>query len=58
MVFEDVYDTVAGLDELDIRELGPDTFPYSFYSDYLNTPEVLQALTIPATTTSSSNRSD
>lgn len=28
----------------DIRELSPDPFPYSFYSDYLNTPAVQEAL--------------
>ena len=31
-------------DEYDIRELSPDPFPYSFYPDYLNTPEVQAAI--------------
>lgn len=31
-------------DVYDIRELNPDPFPYNFYSQYLNTPEVQQAI--------------
>jgi hypothetical protein len=31
-------------DEYDIRELQPDPFPYSFYIQYLNTPEVQKAI--------------
>lgn len=31
-------------DEYDVRELQPDPFPYSFYVDYLNTPEVQKAI--------------
>jgi len=31
-------------DEYDFRELTPDPFPYNFYSNYLNTPKVQQAI--------------
>lgn len=41
---EAVLDDVANRDEYDIRELQPDPFPYEFYVDYLNTPEVLAAI--------------
>lgn len=41
---ESVYDTYLGRDEYDMRELTPDPFPYSFYVDYLNTPEVQAAI--------------
>lgn len=41
---EAVLDDVANRDEYDIRELQPDPFPYEFYVDYLNTPEVLSAI--------------
>ncbi|KAI1261947.1 alpha/beta-hydrolase [Xylariaceae sp. FL1019] len=41
---ESVYDDVLGRDEYDMRELTPDPFPYSFYLDYLNTPEVQAAI--------------
>lgn len=34
----------ANRDEYDFRELTPDPFPYNFYSDYLNTPKVQQAI--------------
>lgn len=34
----------VGRDEYDIRELYPDPFPYEFYVDYLNTPEVQSAI--------------
>lgn len=33
-----------GRDEYDIRELTPDPFPYSFYSKYLNSPKLQQAI--------------
>jgi carboxypeptidase C (cathepsin A) len=41
---ENVYDNVLGRDEYDSRELTPDPFPYAFYVDYLNTPEVQKAI--------------
>ncbi|KAK9415167.1 putative Carboxypeptidase S1 [Seiridium unicorne] len=41
---EDPYDVYSGRDEYDMRELTPDPFPYSFYVDYLNTPEVQAAI--------------
>ncbi|KAI0133877.1 carboxypeptidase S1 [Xylariales sp. AK1849] len=41
---EDMFDTYSGRDEYDMRELTPDPFPYSFYVDYLNTPEVQAAI--------------
>lgn len=41
---EAIYDTYAGRDEYDVRELTPDPFPYEYYVDYLNTPEVLTAI--------------
>ncbi|RFU31025.1 hypothetical protein B7463_g5314, partial [Scytalidium lignicola] len=41
---EFIYDQFAGRDEYDMRELTPDPFPYEFYVDYLNTPEVLAAI--------------
>ncbi|KAI2616643.1 carboxypeptidase S1 [Hypomontagnella submonticulosa] len=41
---EFVYDFVLGRDEYDMRELVPDPFPYSFYTDYLNTPELQAAI--------------
>jgi carboxypeptidase D len=37
-------DDIAGRSEYDIRELAPDPFPYNFYLDYLNTPEVQRAI--------------
>lgn len=40
---EYVLDFYAGRDEYDIRELSS-VFPYSFYEDYLNTPEVQKAI--------------
>ncbi|KAI5863341.1 alpha/beta-hydrolase [Durotheca rogersii] len=39
-----IYDTVLGRSEYDVRELVPDPFPYSFYTDYLNTAEVQAAI--------------
>lgn len=41
---ESLYDIYLGRDEYDMRELTPDPFPYEFYVDYLNTPEVQQAI--------------
>lgn len=41
---ESVLDNVAFRDEDDIRELTPDPFPYAFYADYLNKPEVQSAI--------------
>ncbi|KAI1847579.1 hypothetical protein JX266_006431 [Neoarthrinium moseri] len=38
------FDVYSGRDEYDMRELTPDPFPYSFYVDYLNTPEVQAAI--------------
>ena len=37
-------DRYANRDEYDIRELSPDPFPYEFYVDYLNSPQVQQAI--------------
>lgn len=41
---ESLYDIYTGRDEYDMRELTPDPFPYSFYVEYLNTPEVQTAI--------------
>jgi len=41
---EDIFDTVTGRDEYDIRELQPDPFPPTFFVEYLNQPNVQQAL--------------
>ncbi|KAI1101998.1 carboxypeptidase S1 [Jackrogersella minutella] len=41
---ESVYDNVLGRDEYDMRELTPDPFPYGFYTDYLNSPELQSAI--------------
>ncbi|KUL88856.1 hypothetical protein ZTR_03570 [Talaromyces verruculosus] len=41
---ENIYDIYLGRDEYDFRELTPDPFPYEFYVDYLNTPEVQAAI--------------
>ena len=41
---EYLLDSYANRDEYDIRELQPDPFPPTFYVDYLNTPEVQQAI--------------
>ena len=40
---ESSYD-IAHRDYYDIRELNPDPFPYEFYNDYLNTPNVQSAI--------------
>ena len=41
---ETIFDTVTGRDEYDIRELNPDPFPYLFFVDYLNKPEIQAAI--------------
>lgn len=41
---ENLYDIYSGRDEYDMRELTPDPFPYSYYVQYLNTPEVQKAI--------------
>ncbi|TVY15452.1 Carboxypeptidase S1-like protein, partial [Lachnellula arida] len=41
---EEVLPDNTDRDEYDIRELQPDPFPYAFYVDYLNTPEVQKAI--------------
>ncbi|KAF1831544.1 carboxypeptidase S1 [Decorospora gaudefroyi] len=41
---EYMYDKYSGRDEYDMRYLTPDPFPYSYYMEYLNTPEVQQAI--------------
>lgn len=41
---ESLYDIYSGRDEYDMRELTPDPFPYSYYVQYLNTPEVQKAI--------------
>ncbi|KAH8666912.1 Alpha/Beta hydrolase protein [Xylariales sp. PMI_506] len=41
---ENLFDLYSGRDEYDMRELTPDPFPYEFYVDYLNTPEVQAAI--------------
>jgi carboxypeptidase C (cathepsin A) len=41
---EYVFDETFLRDEYDIRYLTPDPFPYAFYVDYLNTPEVQAAI--------------
>jgi hypothetical protein len=38
------YDLYSGRDEYDMRELSPDPFPYSYYVEYLNLPEVQKAI--------------
>ncbi|CAO2655634.1 Nn.00g044370.m01.CDS01 [Neocucurbitaria sp. VM-36] len=41
---ENLYDIYSGRDEYDMRYLTPDPFPYSYYVEYLNTPEVQKAI--------------
>lgn len=41
---ENPFDVVFGRDEYDVRYLMPDPFPYAFYVDYLNTPDVQAAI--------------
>lgn len=41
---EALYDTYAGRNEYDIRELVPDPFPYPYFVEYLNTPAVQAAV--------------
>lgn len=37
---EYLYDLHSGRDEYDVRQLVPDPFPYGYWVDYLNTPEI------------------
>ena len=39
-----MYDIHSGRDEYDMRYLTPDPFPYGYYSQYLNTPEIQKAI--------------
>jgi carboxypeptidase C (cathepsin A) len=41
---ENMYDIYSGRDEYDVRELDPDPFPYGYFSDYLNLPDVQKAI--------------
>ncbi|KAJ5620866.1 hypothetical protein N7510_004850 [Penicillium lagena] len=41
---ESLYDNYSGRDEYDVRELTPDPFPYGFYADYLNRPDIQAAI--------------
>ncbi|KAF1911046.1 carboxypeptidase S1 [Ampelomyces quisqualis] len=41
---ENMYDIHSGRDEYDMRYLTPDPFPYDYFVDYLNKPEVQQAI--------------
>ncbi|KAI4658224.1 uncharacterized protein J4E79_007206 [Alternaria viburni] len=41
---ENLYDIYSGRDEYDMRFLTPDPFPYDYFRDYLNLPEVQQAV--------------
>lgn len=41
---EYVWDQSTGRDEYDVRELDPNRFPYTYFEDYLNLPEVQQAI--------------
>ncbi|KAI9845324.1 MAG: hypothetical protein M1837_004946 [Sclerophora amabilis] len=41
---ESILSEISNRDEYDIRELMPDPFPYAFYLDYLNTPDVQSAI--------------
>ncbi|KAH8730771.1 carboxypeptidase S1 [Phaeosphaeriaceae sp. PMI808] len=41
---EFLYDLYSGRDEYDMRYLTPDPFPYNYFGDYLNTPEVQKAI--------------
>lgn len=41
---ESLYDNYSGRDEYDVRELTPDPFPYEFYVDYLNRPDIQAAI--------------
>jgi carboxypeptidase C (cathepsin A) len=52
---ENIYDIYAGRDEYDSRELMPDPFPPAFYVQYLNTPEVQQAIGAYVNFTESNN---
>ena len=41
---EFIFDIVTERDEYDVRYLSPDPFPPTYYVDYLNTPEVQEAI--------------
>lgn len=41
---EYLYDLYTGRDEYDMRYLTPDPFPYNYFADYLNLPEVQSAI--------------
>jgi carboxypeptidase C (cathepsin A) len=41
---ENMYDIYSGRDEYDMRFLTPDPFPYRYFVDYLNLPEVQKAV--------------
>jgi carboxypeptidase C (cathepsin A) len=41
---ENLYDIYSGRDEYDMRELTPDPFPYGYFADYLNLPDVQKAI--------------
>ncbi|KZM24247.1 uncharacterized protein EKO05_0005773 [Ascochyta rabiei] len=41
---ETLYDIYSGRDEYDMRYLTPSPFPYSYFVNYLNTPEVQKAI--------------
>jgi carboxypeptidase C (cathepsin A) len=41
---ENMYDIYSGRDEYDSRYLTPDPFPYSYFEQYLNLPDVQKAI--------------
>ncbi|KAF2830580.1 carboxypeptidase S1 [Ophiobolus disseminans] len=41
---EYLYDLYSGRDEYDMRYLTPDPFPYDYFVEYLNTPDVQKAI--------------
>lgn len=41
---EVLFDDITGRDEYDIRELSPDPYPYTFFVEYLNRPEIQKAI--------------
>lgn len=41
---ESLYDIYSGRDEYDMRYLTPDPFPYSYFEQYLNLPDVQKAI--------------
>jgi hypothetical protein len=52
---ENIFDIETNRDEYDIRYISPNPFPPSYYEDYLNTEEVLEAIGAFVNFTSSSN---